>query len=295
MLRLRHFVVVASLLPILAGCGDGSSPATVQPESCLASVEHPGPESGALSIVDRLEVVAVTPEGCAPLDGRLAAFNWFSFDDPDAYAAYGARVSQILASRGTPILAAGERAETLEAPSGAPAGGGSYVHEEFALPHYPSAYGFMDMIASPEFQEIVGLQQGGARQSDYVFGFQQCLVGCDSTTTQLATDEAPLLLHIFRYTGDDIRSAVRDLAGEGPEMVYAGRLVARFQAIVGGVNANSQNLPWGQGTALYRVDSADEARAWLDDSAFRAFRRDTEEDVIVLLGSGRLTATVSGS
>lgn len=281
-------VLLLTVLATSAGCGDGASGPTQATEPCLPAVTLEPPSSGALAAVDRLEVVAITPEGCAPLEGPLAAFNWFSFSDRGSYLAYGARVTQILARRGTPILATGEHSATIEAPPGAPSAGGSYVHEEFALPLYPSAAGFMDMIASPEFQAIVSLQQAGARQEDYVFGFQKCIVGCESDGTAVATDSAPLLLHIFRFEGDDLEGAIRRVAssGDAPEVVYGGRLVARFQAIVGGVDVNSQNAPWGEGVMLFRVDSEAAARAWVESGAFRAFRQDTAEDVLVLLGSG---------
>lgn len=286
--RAPALFAVVVLLVLSAGCGDGSTPAS---ESCLSSVTHPPPESGPLSAADRIEVVSVTPEGCAPLQGRIAAFNWFSFENAERYLAYAAGVSEILASRGTPILSGGEHAETLEAPAGAPAGGGAYIHEEFALPHYPSATGFMDMLTSPEFQEILPLQQAGARASDYVFGFQQCLVGCDKAVPDVASDEAPLLLHVFRWEGGDMPVAIRALAASevGPEMIYAGRLVGRFQVWIGGVNVNSQNLPWGEGTMVFRVESSEAARSWLANPVFQQFRRDTAEDVLVVLGSGRLT------
>ncbi len=282
---MRVAILTLTLIVFVVGCGDDSSPPA---ESCLSSVTLEPPASGPLSFVDRLEVAAVTPEGCAPLDGPLAAFNWFSFADRDSYLTYGAGVGQILANRGTPILATGEHRATLEAPQGAPSTGGAYVHEEFAIPLYPSASGFMDMIASPEFQEIVSLQQAGARQEDYVFGFQKCIVGCESRTTAVATDDAPLLLHIFRFEGRDLEDAIRSLAGTGnaPDVVYGGKLVARFRIVVGDANLNSQNPPWGEGTMLFRVDSEATARAWIESETFRAFRNDTAEDVLVLLGSG---------
>ncbi len=232
----------------------------------------------------------MTEEGCAPLDGPLAAFNWFSFADPESYLAYGTGIAPILASRGTQILAVGGHAETLEAPPGVPATGGAYVHEELAVPLYASAEAFIDMLASEEFQAILPLQQAGARQTDYVFGFQQCLVGCDSTVSAVATEDQPLLLHIFDWKGGDLAGAIRDLgtSGAGPEMVYAGRLVGRFRIFFGDTNVNSQSPPWGEGTIVYRVPSAEAARTWITDPAFRAFRGDTAEDVLVLLGAGRL-------
>lgn len=235
-------------------------------------------------MIERLEVVAVTPAGCAPLAGPLAAF---SFADRAAYLSYGAEVTQILARRGARILATGEHRATFEAPSGDPATGGAYVHQEFAVPLYPSADTFLDMLASPEFQAIVPRQQAGARQDDYVFGFQKCIVGCDSCAIAVATDDAPLLLHVFRFAGADLEGAIRALAAarDAPEMVCGGRLVARFRAVVGGVNVNGQNLPWGEGTVVFRVGSESAARDWIESRAYRGFRRDTAEDVLVLLGS----------
>ena len=274
-------VVLLLLITTASGCGDDDSSGPDEP--CLSSVTLE-PET----LPFQLEVAAVTPEGCAPLEGPLAAFNWFSFADRDSYLAYGASISRILAERGTTILATGEHRSTLEAPPGQPASGGTYVHEELAIPLYPSASGFMDMIASPEFQEIIPLQQRGARQEDYIFGFQKCIVGCGSQTTAVATDNAPLLLHLFRFEGEDIESAIRALAGaaNAPEMVYGGRLVARFRTILRGANLNTQNPPWGEGTALFRVDSEEAARAWVNSEVFRGFRNNTDEDVLVLLGNG---------
>lgn len=69
-------------------------------------------------------------------------------------------------------------------------------------------------------------------------------------------------------------------------MVYGGRLVARFRILLGGVNLNTQNAPWGEGTVVYRVGSEAAARTWVESETFRTFRRETAEDVLVLLGSG---------
>ncbi len=277
-------VVLLLVVVVVIGCGDDDSSGQTGPdEPCLPSVTL---EPEGLPI--QLEVAAVTPEGCAPLEGPLAAFNWFSFANRDSYLAYGTRISQILAQRGTTILATGEHRATFEAPSGSPSTGGVYVHEELAIPLYPSASGFMDMVASPEFQEIIPLQQSGARQEDYIFGFQRCIVGCESRTTAVATDDTPLLLHIFGFEGEDLENAIRSLAGAqgAPEMVYGGRLIARFRTIVGGANLNSQNAPWGEGTVVFRIDSETAARAWIASEVFRAFRDNTDEDVLVLLGTG---------
>ncbi len=282
--RLRASALLLFLITVILGCGDDDSPEQVGPdEPCLSSVTL---ERESLPF--QLEVAAVTPEGCAQLEGPLAAFNWFSFADPDSYLTYGAAISQILADRGTKILATGERRATIEAPSGVPSSGGAYVHEELAIPLYPSASGFMDMVASPEFQEIIPLQQRGARQEDYIFGFQRCIVGCESRTTAVATDDVPLLLHIFRFEGEDLENAILLLAraAEAPEMVYGGKLIARFRTVVGGVNVNTQNAPWGEGTVVFRVESEAAARSWIASEVFRTFRDDTSEDVLVLLGSG---------
>lgn len=53
----------------------------------------------------------------------------------------------------------------------------------------------------------------------------------------------------------------------------------------GGVNLNTQNAPRGEGTTLFRVDSAAAARARIESEPFRAFRERTAEDVLVLRGS----------
>ena len=287
-MRLAAAFLVPTAAVCLLGCGDGPSPATRAPEdtTCIERVERSF-DSGLFSLVDRLQVRAIHAAGCAPLNGPLGAFNYFSYADRDSYLAYGARVSQILASRGHRILFGTSRTETLEAPPGAPAGGGSYEHEVFALPLYSSAGGFIDMIGSPEFQEISGLQQGGARQSDYVFGFQRCHVGCDDPDA-LPGGEGPFLVHMFGYDGDDLRASLRTLSQEpsAPPVAYGGELVARFEVIAGGMNVNSQNLPWGEGTVVYEIGSREDALRWIESPAFRNFRQRTHEDVLILAVGG---------
>lgn len=287
-MRFVAALFVSPLALCLASCGDGPSPATRAPEdtTCVERVERRF-DSGAFGAVDRLQVRAINAAGCAPLNAPLGAFNYFSYADRDAYLAYGARVTQILTSRGHRVLFGTSRTETLEAPPGAPAGGGSYEHEVFALPLYSSAGGFMDMIGSPEFQEIVGLQQGGARQSDYVFGFQRCHVGCDDPDA-LPGGEGPFLVHMFGYEGDDLRAALRTVSQEptAPPVAYGGELVARFEVIAGGMNVNSQNLPWGEGTVVYEIASREDALRWIESPVFEAFRQRTKEDVLILVVGG---------
>lgn len=281
--------LLLALVAISTGCGED---ATGPDEACLSVVTLEPPAGSPLAALDRLEVVAVTPEGCARLEGPMAAFNWFSFQDLDSYREYSNEmVTRILPGRGTPTLARGDHRVTIEAPPGAPATGGAYVHQALRMPLYPSASEFMDMISSPEFQAVFPLQQAGARQRDYVFGFQECLVGCERGATITASDDAPLLLHVFRFEGADLGAAIRRLASDrnAPKLAYGGRLIARVQTILGGRNLNSQSGPWGQGTILFRVDSEADARAWVESATFRAFRENTAEDVLVVLGTPSTT------
>ncbi len=282
MRRVAGSLLVCAIAAGAFGCGDGASGAT---EDCLSAVTRK-PETGFLAAFDRVEIVAVTPEGCAPLEGPLAAFNWFSLADRGSYFQYANAIREILSRRGTRLLAGAEHLATLEAPTGFPSTGGAYVHDDLGLPLYASASEFLDMISSPEFQAIAPLQQAGARQDDYVFGFQRCIVGCDSGTPIHGTGDALLLMHAFRFEGADLDTALRSLADApgAAEMAYGGRLVARLRFIVGGTNVNTQSLPWGEGLVLFRVGSEAEAGDWVDSASFRAFRNQTAEDVLVLLG-----------
>lgn len=271
-----------------------SAPATPTPTagtpSCLSSVGRDVPEDLApdspLSIADRVEIRAVNEEGCAALDGPLVAFNWFSFTDPARYLQYAAGIAEIFARRGHRVLFSGTREEVLEAPEGAPSGGGSYVHQELALALYTSAGGFLDMMLSPEFQAILSHQQGGARQEDYVWGLQRCLIGCADDAPSIG--DGLYLVHIFDYLGDDLDAAIAglDSVENAPEIVYAGDLVAELRVIVGGLAINPQKPLWGRGVVLYRIGDRESARRWISDPAFAGFRRETREDVLALIEYG---------
>jgi hypothetical protein len=178
-------------------------------------------------------------------------------------------------------------------PAGAPAGGGSYEHEEFALAWYSSASGFLDFIRSEELQAIVLDQQAGERQSDYVWGLQRCIIGCADGPPP---ENEILLAHIFRYEGQDLYESedldrgIRKLAGApgAPEVFYAAENVAELRVRIGTLSVNPQNPPWGRGVIVFRVASRDAAVAWIVNSAYANFRRRTAEDVIVLLQGGTL-------
>lgn len=71
-----------------------------------------------------------------------------------------------------------------------------------------------------------------------------------------------------------------------PELWYAGETVAEFRIHVGTISLSPQKPPWGRGTIVFRVPSRDAAVAWVDDPAYRDFRAQTLEDVIVLLQGG---------
>ncbi len=250
-----------------------------------AVVRDPGtlfPPENPLSNLTRFEIRALTPSGCAALHEPLVAFNWYSLADPESYLRYAAEVGGILTDRGHRVLLASDRVETFEAPAGAPAEGGAYEHEILSLAWYRNAGSFLDMVLSPEFQAISGDQQLGARQEDYVWGLQRCIVGCD---TVMPPHTGQFVAHVFRYDGADMETALLALASTpgAPEMIYAGELVADFRVLLGNQDLNTQTPPWGQGAVVYQVASRDAALAWLSDPAFTTFRQDTADDVLVLL------------
>lgn len=240
-----------------------------------------------MSVGDNLVVAAVNKAGCAPLNGPLVAINWFSFENRAAYLAYSKNVRRILVQRGHwPVIGARTVAK-LEAPEGVPANGGAYVHEEFAFPVYSSAGGFLEMLLSPEYQAVVGNQQAGARQSDYVWGLQVCHVGCyDERPTPVS--EGFFVVHIFNRTTNDLASALRALedAPDGPDLFYGGELAAVLQLEVGPNRVNPQKQPWGNGTAVYRVDSVADARALMTNPALLEFRKGTTDDMLAVVRGG---------
>ena len=230
------------------------------------------------------EVRANGPAGCAALDGPLMAFNYFSFADRDSYLQYSPLVVDVLLDHGHRAVAGGRRVETLMAPPGAPANGGAYEHEEFALAWYSSAGGFLDFATSVGQQEILHLQQAGARQSDYVWGLQRCIMGCE----ERPVNTGMLLVHVFRYEGTDFDTSLAALTGApgAPEVFYAGENEAEFRIQLGALRINPQKPPWGRGTVVFEVPSRDAAIAWFADPAFTSFLGETTEDVVILVEPG---------
>jgi hypothetical protein len=261
-------------------------------EPCLEEVALPtgslAPES-PMAAADRLVVTSVTDDGCAPLADPLVALNWRSFDDADAYRQYELAVGPIVISQGhVPVMAGARTVDVLESPDGTPPTGGAYVHEEFAFPVYTSAEGFMEMLLSPEYQEIVASQQDGARQSDYVWGFQTCHVGCENLDG--LAPAGTYLLHIFDRPDGDLAEAMTALAAAdaGAEVFYGGELVATFGIEFGGELIDLYFPPWGNGTLVCRVGSAEAAGELLDNPAFRQFRQGTTDDLLAVLEMGHL-------
>lgn len=294
----RHAIAVLAVTAVLMlGCSDNTQESSAVTstsavdevdDDCVEEVTRSTgdlPVDSALAGADRLVVTAVTDEGCAPLEGPLVALNWRSFDDTEAYARYETAVRPILVEQGhTPVMGGAATVEVLESPGGAPENGGAYVHEEFAFPVYSSAAGFLDMLASPEWQAASADQQAGARQGDYVWGLQHCHVGCADNLTELA-GPGLYVLHIFDQAEGELSEtmAALDEAAGGPEVFYGGELVAMFELEVGGNRIRPQKAPWGNGTLVYRVDSLDEAKTLADNSAMVDFRRGTTDDMLAVL------------
>lgn len=67
---------------------------------------------------------------------------------------------------------------------------------------------------------------------------------------------------------------------------YAAENVAELRVRIGALSVNPQNPPWGRGAIVFRVASRDVAVAWVANPAYPSFRRETAEDVIVLLQAG---------
>jgi len=220
------------------------------------------PPGSPAAVITGFEVRANGPTGCAGLGGPLVGFNWFSLADRETFLRYQTWVGDILRAHGHRVMATGQRIETLMAPTGAPAGGGSYEHEEFALAWYSSAGGFLDFIRSEELQAILLDQQAGERQSDYVWGLQRCIIGCADAPPP---ENEILLAHIFRYEGEDLDHSIRKLAGArgAPEVFYAAENVAELRVLIGTLSVNPQNPPWGRGVIVFRVASRDAAVAWI--------------------------------
>jgi hypothetical protein len=257
---------------------------------CVAVVERGPPDvvppGSPLGVASGFEVRANGPRGCAGLDGPLVALNWFSIADPERFARYEAAVVNVLRSQGHRAMLGSRRVETLLAPTGVPAGGGAYEHEVFALAWYASAGGFLDFLRSEAQQMGIPDQQAGARQSDYVWGLQRCIIGCADAPLP---EHELFLAHLFRYDGRDLDRSVRRLAAarRAPEVFYAEN-VAELRILVGAASVNPQKVPWGRGAIVFRVASRDAAIAWVADRAYASFRRDTAEDVIVLLEAGTI-------
>ena len=108
-----------------------------------------------LSVVDRLEIRAITESGCGPLEGPLVALNWFSIRDREAFERYAPIATSVLIDHGHRTILESHRVETFEAPPGTPSTGGAFVHGELVLARYRSAGSFLDMILSPEFVNLL--------------------------------------------------------------------------------------------------------------------------------------------
>ena len=279
----------ASASPSDAGPGDAAD-AAAQCSSAIGvdTVDGDGaPTFGG--VARRLEVRPIDNTACLLPDQRLAAMNWFTYQDESVYTEYGGDVIQMIFERDGKVLVSGSLDEELEAPAGAPANGGSYVHPNLAIPWYKTASAFLDMITSPEYQAILPKQQMGARSEDYVFGFQRCFAGCSEQAPQTPPPYNGLLLvHHFAYTGSALESDVETLAASAaaPRVRYAGELLARLFVFVGEIELAAQNAPWGNVTMVYDVDSKAAAQSWLASSELADFRARTTEDVLVLMQSG---------
>jgi hypothetical protein len=308
--RLRFvkiLVAVAGLMLVLSACagndartqktttttppaGTPATTTTASEPKCIKEVRRSTtglPDTSPMAVADNLVVTAVTKSGCAPLDARLVAINWFSLDNRNAYLDYATSVTKILVSRGHwPVIGA-RTVGTLEAPKGTPATGGAYVHDEFAFPVYSSASGLLDMLLSPEYQAIVKNQQAGARQSDYVWGLQKCYVGCYEKRPE-PVQEGFFVLHVFNRPNGDLGQALQALAHapDSPDVFYGGALVAILQIEVGGKLINPQKRPWGNGTAVYRVKSVEAARALMKNKALVACRKGTTNDMLAVVEAG---------
>lgn len=271
---------------LLVGCGSaatGPDPRLACVSEVRQSVEVASPGS-PISVADAVRVRAVTPEGCAPLDAPLVAFNWFSFADRDLFIETFDPVVEILARRGHEPVMFASTIEVLEAPTGEPRFGGRYVHEAFVFPLYTSAGDFLDMLVSDEFQQHVTRQQAAARREDYFWGLQQCVVGCPFGRTT-PVEEGTFLLHIFDMPSRDFH-AVFDratLTSAGVDVFYAGETVAALEIEIDGQRIQPNVRPWGNGTAVYRVSSAADARRLVDSPAFRAIREKTRLDVLAIV------------
>lgn len=280
--------LVCGVLLTTWACGSGGKPASSAPERrCVAEVRRTTESAPAGSIaeaVDAFVVASVTDQGCAPLEGPLVAFNWFSFADRPLFEQTFEPVVQILARRGhEPVMYAATR-RVLEAPEGTPRFGGAFVHEAFLVPVYRSAGSFLDMLVSAEFQEHIAKQQAGARREDYIQGFQRCVVGCPFGL-RYPIEDGLFVLHVFDRPARGFDAAVARLQQSLPagELFYAGETVAVLEAEIGEQRVRPSVRPWGNGTTVYRVDSVADAEALFHSSALREFRRDTTHDVIVVV------------
>ena len=287
--RIGHTAGTCGTATVCAGQAHVTDACAPDARCCLAKVSAGPPPvyppGSPIAIATGFEIRANGPEGCAGLDGPLVGFNWFTLADRDIFFSYQTKVGDILRAHGDRPMANGRRIETLMAPTGKPAGGGSYEHEEFVLAWYSSAPGFLEFIRSEALQNIVLDQQAGERQSDYVWGLQRCIIGCADVPPP---KHEILLAHIFRYEGHDLDRRIRKLAANhrAPEVFYAAENVAELRVLIGSVAVNPQNPPWGRGVIVFHIPSRDAAVAWIGSPAYTSFRRETAEDVIVLLEAG---------
>ena len=117
-----------------------------------------------------------------------------------------------------------------------------------------------------------------------MWDLQFCVIGCDTTLTTFA-QPGLYLLHIIDRPAGVLAEALTTLADtpDGPDVLYGGELVAMFEVEVGEDRVRSQEEPWGIGTAVYVVESTEEARALLTDEAFAEFRSGTTDDMLAVL------------
>ena len=106
---------------------------------------------------------------------------------------------------------------------------------------------------------------------------QRCLVGCDNLAASAAGGY--LLVHFLDHPDNNRGEALQSCRNtpDAPDPFYAGELVAMLapgRRAPGG----PQNQPWGNGTAVYAIDSTDDARDIIANPAFIEFRTGTTQD-----------------
>lgn len=296
----KTVVIAAAALVLSCGCESSSDDAGAAggqvgaggSDDCLEAIGRDAVDDDGNAtydgVITRMEVRALQPGGCVVPGERIAAMNWFSYADEAMYQQYGAGVLPLVIGGGGKLLVSTAGIDVLEAPSGGPSTGGAYVHDNLAIAWYASPSSFLDMITSPAYQELLPLQQGGASQGDYVFGFQHCFVGCSEDAGNLPeTTTGLLLVHHFQHEAADLESAVQTLASASgsPRIVFAAQMVARWAGAMGEMAIDVHNPFWGDATVVYEVESKEAAETWLATDEVVAFRSDASEEVLALMTS----------